>query len=193
MTTHNILQVFSENVEYGTPLNILESARKVLGFISLDPSSNQYWNQFVKSNSIYTKEDNGLTKPWFGNVWMNHPFGKTERVCQPDCKKKTCQKRGYHILNDILGNEYWILKLLLEHERKNINQSLNICYSSTSEKWYQPLLNYPTCFLHPRTNYIGINGKKISGVQKGSSVTYIGPNVSLFRNEFSKHGKVMLP
>lgn len=30
-----------------------------------------------KANSFYyTKEDDGLSKPWWGNVWMNPPYGK---------------------------------------------------------------------------------------------------------------------
>jgi phage N-6-adenine-methyltransferase len=31
----------------------------------------------VPATKVYTKEDDGLNKPWFGNVWMNPPFSNT--------------------------------------------------------------------------------------------------------------------
>ena len=30
----------------------------------------------VPAHKYYTQEDDGLTQPWFGNVWMNPPFSK---------------------------------------------------------------------------------------------------------------------
>lgn len=193
MSTHNMLQVEPSSVEYGTPDNILSCVHELLGYISLDPATTPQWNKRVGSNQIFTENDNGLTQTWFGNVWMNHPFRRTENPCKMDCKKIICKKRGFHVSQIIPGNEYWITKLILDYERKNIFQSLNICYASTSESWYTPLLNYPTCFLHPRTNYIGLDGNPVKGVQKGSSITYLGTNVLSFRKIFSKLGKVMVP
>lgn len=194
MTTHNMLQV-SDNVEYGTPLEILECVHEMLGFISLDPASNHIWNKNVKSLNIFTESDNGLTKRWYGNVWLNHPFRRTERSCKPNCTKKTCEKREYHITKDILGNEYWIAKLISEYENHNIASALNICYAATSEQWYKPLLKYPTCFINNdgRTNYIDVNGEVVKGVQKGSSITYFGSNYPKFKSIFSKLGDVLRP
>lgn len=194
MTTHNMLQV-SDNVEYGTPPEILNCVHEMLGFISLDPATSHHWNQWVKALNIYTANDNGLNKHWFGNVWLNHPFRKTERACGNNCTKLTCKKRGYHITQDILGNEYWIAKLISEYELGHLASALNICYAATSEKWYKPLLKYPTCFINStgRTNYIGLDGKVVTGVQKGSSVTYLGKRVDDFADIFSSVGDVMIP
>ena len=194
MTTHNMLQV-SDNVEFGTPPLILECVHEMLGVISLDPASSHMWNQYVKSDKIYTAKDNGLKLKWFGNVWLNHPFRKTERSCSVDCKKQICGKRGYHITEDILGNEYWIAKFISEYEIGNVSSALNICYASTSEKWYKPLLKYPTCFINVegRTNYIGTDGKEVKGVQKGSSITYLGRDFNKFKLIFSRIGDVLRP
>ena len=40
----------------------------------LDPCSpgQGHW---VPADNVYTKEDDGLSKPWFGTVFMNPPFG----------------------------------------------------------------------------------------------------------------------
>lgn len=66
----------SGNVEWYTPSYIIEAARKTMGSIDLDPFSSLAANKNIKSNSIYTKDDNGFEKDWFGNVWCNHPFSR---------------------------------------------------------------------------------------------------------------------
>jgi hypothetical protein len=47
----------------------------VLGHFSLDPCApvNRPWDIAERN---YTKDDDGLTKEWFGRVWLNPPYGK---------------------------------------------------------------------------------------------------------------------
>jgi len=42
----------------------------------LDVASANHPLIVVPASSRYTKEDDALTKPWYGNVWMNPPFSK---------------------------------------------------------------------------------------------------------------------
>ncbi|MCX4030382.1 adenine methyltransferase [Endozoicomonas sp. SM1973] len=60
-----------KNDEWLTPPSILTT----LGSFDLDPCSpiNRPW---PTATTHYTKQDNGLTKPWFGRVWLNPPFGQ---------------------------------------------------------------------------------------------------------------------
>lgn len=46
-----------------------------LGHFDLDPCSplNRPWNT---ADNHYTIEDDGLTQPWFGRIWMNPPYGR---------------------------------------------------------------------------------------------------------------------
>lgn len=46
-----------------------------LGQFDLDPCApiNRPWDT---AWNHYTKEDDGLSKPWIGRVWMNPPYGK---------------------------------------------------------------------------------------------------------------------
>jgi hypothetical protein len=186
----------SGNVEYYTPIKFVESARKVMGMINLDPASSEKANEKIKANLIFTKNNNGLMKPWFGNVWMNHPFSKGEKACfnrkngEYNCKKKACKDRGYHIDHDLPGNGDWVQKLVHEYEYGGVNQAIMICFCSTSETWFKPLLNYPQCFITGRVNYYNDQGEEIKGCTKGSVITYFGDNHAAFEKEFSQYGKV---
>ena len=60
-----------ETSEWYTPPIIFQS----LGLtFDLDPCSPgaSHW---VPALTVYTKQDDGLNKPWFGVVWVNPPFG----------------------------------------------------------------------------------------------------------------------
>ena len=156
-------------VEYYTPETIVISARIVMGRIDLDPASSEAANTRVKAEIYFTKEMDGLSLPWraFGGapskLWMNHPFG-----------------RGL--------NEAWINKLESEFDNGNVGEACCITYACTSERWFQPLLKRPQCFLSPRTNYLLPDGTVFKGVTKGSVVTYFGARPERFTDEFKMHG-----
>jgi len=46
----------------------------------------------------FTPEIDGLKQEWCPRIphWMNPPYGNAEQVCKKHCKKKKCQKQGYH-------------------------------------------------------------------------------------------------
>ena len=67
----------------------------------------------VKATHIYTKDTKGvggLVLPWFGKVWLNHPFSRQ-------------------------GNTLWVQKAVDEYQSGRVSQLINICYLSSSEKW----------------------------------------------------------
>lgn len=158
----------SGDVEYYTPAEIVETARRVMGAIDLDPASSALANATVQATHYFTKADDGLRQEWHGNVWLNHPFSREE-------------------------NPRWIDKLCAEYTSGRVRQACCITFAATSEAWFQPLFAYPMCFLAPRTNYYLPDGSKKTGVTKGSVVTYLGANVTGFVREFSGLGSIMLP
>lgn len=155
----------SGNSEYYTPIIFPMSALAVMGSINLDPASSEKANAIIQADKIFTKENDGLKQDWYDNVWMNHPFGRTE-------------------------NPLWINKLIKEFELGHISQACCITYASTSEKWFRPLLSFPQCFLYGRTNYILPNGKIKKGNTKGSVITYLGDEKDRFKMVFSRFGMV---
>lgn len=170
MDNGQLINQDSGNVEYYTPTWIVEAAREVMGSIDLDPASSAKANEIVKAGDyISLPFDNGLHWFWKGNIWLNHPFSRK-------------------------SNHLWIDKLLESYELGFLKQACCITYASTSEKWFQPLMDYPQCYFSRRVNYIdGVTGKIKKGVTKGSVVTYLGLNVEKFYTVFSKYGKVMVP
>jgi ParB family chromosome partitioning protein len=167
-SNHQLCNQDSGNSEWFTPPHIIEAAREVMGSIDLDPASCRAANEIVKAKTYYSLEngDNGLELPWFGNVWLNHPFSRQ-------------------------GNYDWIERLIRSYTNLSFNQSCNICYAATSEEWFRPLLSRPQCFLRGRTAYIDSRTMKPQrDVPKGSVVTYHGTNLSAFVAVFSKLGTV---
>src|SRR3989304_406774 len=180
MNKSQLINQTSGNTEYYTPSFIVEAARKVMcsvecrnqitlvepDQIALDPASSIQANKIVKAKRIFTIEDDGLTQEWKAKtIWLNHPFSRK-------------------------GNKLWIDKLVEEHYSGAFRdkQACCITYACTSESWFQPLLQFPQCFLHPRTNYLLPDGSVKRGVTKGSVVTYLGWNEDYFAEVFSDFG-----
>ena len=200
MNTVSLLLQDSGTVEYYTDPRIIEAARRVMGGIDLDPASSQLANCTVKARMFFSLQDDAvvptLSRNWGtvekpNRLWMNHPFGRREKTCKSNCQKKKCKERGYHITQDVPGNQDWVEKLVAEYEAGRLSQACCITFAATSEAWFQPLYQGCMCFLSPRTNYYLPNGKKKKGVTKGSVVTYFGPRErhEVFRHEFAQFGK----
>ncbi len=133
MNNAQLINQDSGDTEYYTPPEIIEAAREVMGTIDFDPASSEQANRNIKARVFV--DCKGLSCDWFGNVWMNHPF-----------------KRG--------ENHKWINKIVDSYENGDVNQACCITYAATSENWFQPLLEYPQCYLTPRTNYYLPNGER---------------------------------
>lgn len=167
MEQHQLINQDSGNVEWFTPTEIIEAARKCLGVIELDPFSCAQANLTVKAERFFTQEDDGFDQSWAGKrVWCNHPFSRENNA-------RIAKKVNWEYLNNAT--------------------IVMITFAATSERWFQPLLKYPQCFLHGRTNYLDKNGNKVKGVTKGSVVTYLGDNEEYFYQAFKDLGTIKLP
>lgn len=188
IAAHQLINATSSEVEYFTPVEIIEAARRVMGTIDLDPASSDNANLTVKAVHIYTAKESGLAQPWHENVFMNHPFGRTEKACQVPCLNvnKTHVCHDY----DFYGNAAWINYLETEFTAERVTQACCITFACTSEAWFQPLIKRPQCYLTPRTNYRLPDGTIKKGVSKGSVVTYFGSDVAAFAREFEPFGTI---
>lgn len=68
-----MLGVNPDNSEWYTPPYLLERVYSVMS-IDLDPASP--FPPVVRCKKYFTVEDDGLSKEWFGNVFLNPPYGR---------------------------------------------------------------------------------------------------------------------
>jgi len=150
--------------EWYTPECYIESAKKVMGNIDLDPASSEIANQTVKANLFYSQEEDGLSKEWFGNVWMNPPYS------QPLIFQ-------------------FITKLV---ESNKINQAIVLVNNGTETQWGQLLLSNSNavCFHQSRIRFIDKYGNLGQAPLQGQMICYLGTNITNFINEFSKYGTI---
>jgi hypothetical protein len=85
-TKHLKLRLSSEH--YTDP-RMVEDARFILDGIDLDPASCAFANEWIRADTIYTKEDDGLApgRPWCGNTFLNPPGSCGLEICKA---KKNC-------------------------------------------------------------------------------------------------------
>ncbi len=160
MDNHLLILQSSGSTEWWTPQPIIDAAREVLGGIDLDPASCAEANKRVRAARFFTCAADGLRQTWSGRIWLNHPFSRE-------------------------FNSAWVEKLVSEFREGNVISACSICFASTSERWFKPLLAFPQCFLSPRTNYLLPDGSVARGVTKGSVVTYFGRDRQRFVNIFA--------
>lgn len=163
--------------EYYTPAPIIEAARRAMGSIDLDPASSHAANLTVRADTIYTFQDNGLdpANPWFGNVWLNPPYGGE---AQP-----------------------FVTRCLREWEEGNIEQAvlcLNGNAAMAGNKWFHPLYNHAVLFFSGRVHFDG--GPDPDNVtkspQNATVLVYVGDRVGPFADAFRTgkySGTVMVP
>jgi len=151
-----------------TPPEYLESARIVMGGIDLDPASNLMAQENVKASTYYTVHDDGLSKDWKGNVWMNPPY------------------------TALVINQF-IEKLVRHHEGGDVTQAIVLTNNNTDTSWFHigAKAASAVCFTSGRINFLKRDGTK-SSPTNGQSFFYFGNQVEAFRDEFSKHGLVMV-
>jgi len=151
--------------EWYTPECYIESARIVMGNINLDPASSEIANQTVNADLFYTHEEDGLSKEWFGNVWLNPPYS------QPLI--------------------FQFIEKLIESD--NIEQAIVLVNNATETKWGQLLIKHSdaVCFHQGRIRFIDKYGNLGDAPLQGQMICYLGSKVNNFINEFRQYGTIL--
>ena len=63
----------SATCEWETPQALFEELNRIFGGFTLDPYATA---ENAKCARYFTREDDGLTQPWSGKVFMNPPYGR---------------------------------------------------------------------------------------------------------------------
>ncbi len=160
----------SKSVEWHTPSQYVEAARRVMGGIDLDPASSAAANQTVRASRFYSEADKGLAAlPWYGRVWLNPPYGKTGATS---------------------NQELWTGKLISEYRRGNVTAAIALINFVPGYKWFAPLWQFPICSVDHCIKFLRADGRPAGSAKASSAFVYFGPNEAGFKLEFSRFGPV---
>ena len=152
------------NNEWYTPEPYIKAACAVMGCIDLDPASSIIANKIVNAKIFYSEEDNGLTKPWAGKVWMNPPYA-AEYI------SKFCEKISTH------------------YSAGEVTEAIILVNNATETAWFNTLVKVSSAVVFPcsRVKFYAPDGKLAAPLQ-GQAVIYMGKNPESFIQEFKQFG-----
>jgi len=149
--------------DWYTPPEYIESVRKVLGTIQLDPATSELAQATIKADIFYTEETNGLGPVWEGPVFMNPPYSMPE-----------------------IG--HFTDKLLSE----DVSDWIVLTNNSSDTSWFHKLAEECSlmCFTRGRVGFLNVEGEKMA-TRQGQCFFYKGDDVEAFKKEFSNYGLVI--
>lgn len=153
--------------EWYTPEDIIESARYVLTTIDLDPASSALANDVVKASRYFTSEDDGLKQEWHGRVWLNPPYA------QP-LISQFCENLIHHF------------------ENGDIERAIVLVNNATETNWCQAIIERASAVCFPKGRIRFWHPDKVSTPLQGQLIAYLGEYPSIFTDNFSLFGKVLV-
>ena len=164
----NIALLHTGDEESYTPEEYIKAARLVMGSIDLDPASNDLAQKTIQAATFYTVNDDGLTKHWSGNVWLNPPY--TARV-----------------INLFVG------KLCQHFNAGEVTSAVLLTNNNTDTAWWHEAMQSAAavCFTAGRVNFYKPDGGK-SSPTNGQTFFYFGRDLDAFKREFARHGLIMV-
>jgi ParB family transcriptional regulator, chromosome partitioning protein len=160
-----------ETVEWYTPPWVVAMVASVLGEIDLDPASCEMAQRWIRAAKYYTKEQDGLSRSWFGRVWLNPPFENAPRFV-----------------------EY----LVEEFEQGRVYEAVLLVNSNLGYKWYEDLwIHYPVCMIRDRMRFINEQGIMAGAAAKRAQTLVLfhrtPETLDRFVRAFTPFGRVLMP
>lgn len=164
--TPHVAQSTGEN-EWYTPKEYIEAAKSVMGDIDVDPASSEIANKIVKAKIYYTAQNDGLTKPWIGRIWMNPPYSQPLIV---------------------RFSETFVKK----YKDTEVKEACVLVNNATDTTWFQMMLEIcdKVCFIKGRIRFLDIKEEATGAPLQGQLILYFGKNVQKFSGKFNKFGIV---
>lgn len=150
---NGIAQHSSASNEHYTPRAIVEVAREAMGSIELDPASCEIANrENVRARRFFTKDDDGLSKPWDAKTIFVNPPGGRLYVNGKRTNRSQAQafwhKAVYEWNEDRRGKSIVFLGFTLELLRLSQHPNARTGAGGLS------VLRFPFCVLRERTDFL---------------------------------------
>jgi phage N-6-adenine-methyltransferase len=159
----------SSKNEWNTPAGYIESARKVLGGIDLDPATNKRAQKIIRATKFYTREDDGLNHDWKGKVWMNPPY-------------------SYGAIKPFVD------KFVRHWMAGDITAGIVLTNNNTDTAWFHYLAGFASslCFPSSRIKFDDQTGKGRFAPMQGQTFFYFGTDSGAhdFALEFQQYGLI---
>jgi hypothetical protein len=195
----------SECNEHYTPNVIVDPARQTLREIDLDPASCDEANERIKAKHIFTRDDDGFARPWFGRVFLNPPGGLSDdqqRLVKPRCRETgSCGLAPGHAHVGVEASQKkWWFKLAREYAEGRVRAAIFVCFSVELLQNTQvdtpsgvPIpLDFPICFPSRRVSYLKPGGGVGAQPPHASAVVLLGDAdyERRFAETFARAGRV---
>lgn len=154
----------SESDEWYTPSEHVEAARRVLGGIDLDPASCAAANEVVRADTFYGIDDDGLTQPWHGRVYMNPPYGNAVGL--------------------------FVSKLVESYNDGSVTGAILLTAARLETRWFAPLFDHLLCFPSRRVKFWQ-PGREVVSPPFTPAFAYLGADTAAFVREFSQVGPIV--
>lgn len=163
----------SESNEYYTPPEYIEATRNLFGTIDLDPASHPKAQEYIKAETYFTEEDDGLSQDWHGKIWLNPPYGK-------------------------IGNKssqgHWAQYLKTQYEAEHVTEAVLLVKAAVGYNWFEALWDiWPVCFARERLSFVKSDGDDRGQSKQGTALFYLGDNIEGFIETFTPFGRIILP
>jgi phage N-6-adenine-methyltransferase len=114
--------------EFGTPGEFHRPIADAVGGFDLDPAAGAEDSPLASTR--YTKEDDGLSKEWFGTVWLNPPFSEKET---------------------------WLRRAVAEVNAGRVGLAVVLLPVDTSTQWFHEYAATADalCFIEGRLSFVG--------------------------------------
>lgn len=157
----------SASAEHYTPPAIIRAVLAFWGQIDLDPCSNSREFPNVPARTVYTIDDDGLARPWFGRVFLNPPYGR--------------------------GIGPWVAKLVESQQRGDVEEGIALLPARVDTQWIRPLDAYAKIEVIGRLKFGGDGGGNSAPFP--SSIHYVGSPANLrgFVRAFHAFGPLWVP
>lgn len=141
--------------EYATPPSLWRPLARAVGGFDVDPASGAESTPIAETR--YTREDNGLSKSWEGDVWLNPPFGDA-----PSTGKG--------------GREVWLQKARQQANTGDVRTVTVLLPVDTSTGWFhEHVAEAPVfCFMDQRIEFEGEQAEETGNTSFATCLAVFG-------------------